>query len=204
MSSVFALGHPSKRPTPQIWSSGGPGMPITCSGLQPLPQRMGTSKNSGLSPAVAELIERYDSAAPEPLSSRERVVDACLAAPLIAVAVAIAVSFHAERPFELGPAVLLVLAFLAAKRIRFVIGAGYTVPTQLVFVPMVFLLPTPLVPVIVMAGSLIGALPRILSGKTHPDRLLVAPGDSAFAIGPAPLPLLGHAPAAAWAHLPLL
>jgi HD-GYP domain-containing protein (c-di-GMP phosphodiesterase class II) len=164
---------------------------------------MGTAKNSGLSPAVAELMERYDSAAPEPLSSRERVVDACLGAPLIAVAVAIAVGFHAERPFELGPAVLLVLAFLAAKRIRFVIGAAYTVPTQLVFVPMVFLLPTPLVPVIVMAGSLIGAVPRIVSGKTHADRLLVAPADSAFAIAPVLVLLLGHAQAADWSHLPL-
>jgi putative nucleotidyltransferase with HDIG domain len=164
---------------------------------------MSTGKNSGLSPAVAELMERYDSAAPEPLSSRERVVDACLAAPLIAVAVAIAVGFHAERPFELGPALLLVLAFLAAKQIRFVIGAAYTVPTQLVFVPMVFLLPTPLVPVIVMAGSLIGALPRIVSGKTHADRLLVAPGDSAFAIAPVLVLLLGHAQAADWSHLPL-
>jgi putative nucleotidyltransferase with HDIG domain len=165
---------------------------------------MGTGKNSDLSPAVAELMERYDSGNPEPLSSRERVVDVCLALPLIAGAVAIAVGFHAQRSFELAPAVLLVLAFLAAKEIRFVIGAGYTVPTQLVFVPMVFLLPTPLVPLIVMAGSLAGTAAGVLSGRKHVDRLLVAPVDSAFVVAPVLVLLLGNVQTADWSHLPLL
>ena len=46
-------------------------------------------------------------------------------------------------------ALAFLVAYAAADRIEFSTGAGYAVPTQLVFVPMLLLLPTPLVPLLV-------------------------------------------------------
>ena len=62
-------------------------------------------------------------------------------------------------------AVALTLLYAIASRVEFATGAGSTVPTQLVFVPMLFLLPTPAVPLFVAAGLLLGRLPRYLRGR---------------------------------------
>ena len=164
---------------------------------------MGKNSTSELSPAVAELIERYDRTAPPPLSSRERLVEACITVPVVAGAVAIALGFHAERGFAVGPAVLLVIAYLVARQIRFAIGATFTSPLQLVFVPMLFLLPTPLVPLIVLVAMVISLIPELVSGKKHLDRYLLAGGDLVYVIPPVLVLLLGHAQTADWQHVPL-
>jgi putative nucleotidyltransferase with HDIG domain len=164
---------------------------------------MGKHSTSELSPAVAELIERYDGAAPPPLSSRERLVETCISVPVIAGVVAIAVGFHAERQFAIGPAVLLVIAYLVARQIRFAIGAAYTSPLQLVFVPMLFLLPTPIVPLIVLVAMVVSLVPELVSGKKHLDRYLLAGGDLAYVIPPVLVLLMAHGQTADWSHLPL-
>ena len=56
------------------------------------------------------------------------------------------------EPFRPGVALALVAAYAAASRVQFAIGFGYTAPTQLVFVPMLFLLPPGVVPLAVVAG----------------------------------------------------
>ena len=50
----------------------------------------------------------------------------------------------AVRAWKVGPEhdpVPMLLAYAAAKRVKFAVGAGYTIPTQIVFVPMLLLLP---------------------------------------------------------------
>ena len=91
---------------------------------------MATANTPALSPDIAELIERSERAAPEPLEARERFVELCFAVPVISVAVGIAVGFHADRQFSLGSFLVFLLAYLAAKRIQFAVGAAYTIPTQ--------------------------------------------------------------------------
>ena len=56
-------------------------------------------------------------------------------------------------------------------RVRFPIGYGFTIPTQLVLVPMLFLLPLGAVPLLVAAGMVLGALPEYLRGERHPSRV---------------------------------
>ena len=63
------------------------------------------------------------------------------------------VFLDAERSLSIPLACILVAAHVVASRIKFEVGAGFTVPTQLVFIPMLFLLPTPLVPLLVAFGS---------------------------------------------------
>jgi putative nucleotidyltransferase with HDIG domain len=178
-------------------------MPITDEGPAAAHTAMSTATTSDLSPDVAELIERYERAAPEPLARRERLVEMCLAPAVTAVAIAIAAGFHSERQFALGPAVALLIAYLAAKRIQFAVGAGYTIPTQLVFVPMLFLLPTPVVPLVVIAGSVLSVLPAVLAGKKHADRFLIGPTDAAYALPPTLVLLVAHVQTASWSHWPV-
>ena len=65
-------------------------------------------------------------------------------------------------------------ALAGAVRAQSAVGTGYTVPTQLVFVPMLFLLPRPAVPLFVAAGNLLGDLPDYLRGRRHPERVVMA------------------------------
>ena len=56
---------------------------------------------------------------------------------------------HSPRHLDPSTLAILVAAYVARLRAKFDIADGYTVPTELVLVPMLFLLPTPLVPLVV-------------------------------------------------------
>jgi len=164
---------------------------------------MSTPATPVLSPDEAELIERYEQAAPEPLPARERAVEAWLSALVVGAACAIAAGFQAVRPFQLGAAVAFLVAYLIAKRIKFAVGAGYAIPTQVVFVPMLFLLPTPIVPLVVIAGSVLTVAPDIVAGRKHVDRFLLGSTDGAYAFAPALVLLVAHGQTASWSHWPV-
>ena len=88
-------------------------------------------------------------------------------------------------PFSTGVAALYVVALAVAGRVRFHIGAGFTVPTQIVFVPMLCSVPAPYVPVLVTLALAIGMAPEIFRRRTRRLRVLVTLGNSWFALGPA-------------------
>jgi HD-GYP domain-containing protein (c-di-GMP phosphodiesterase class II) len=81
--------------------------------------------------------------------------------------------------------VALVVTYALMARVRFPIGYGFTIPTQLVLVPMLFLVPIGAVPLLVAAGMALGGLPEYLRGTRHPSRLLVTVGDAWHSVGPA-------------------
>ena len=62
------------------------------------------------------------------------------------------------------PLLILVVAYVIACRAKFEIADGYTVPTELVLVPMLFLLPTPVVPLVVSLSWALGRLIDYASG----------------------------------------
>jgi putative nucleotidyltransferase with HDIG domain len=132
-----------------------------------------------------ELIARGRDLAAEPLEGRELVGEAVAAVGFLACAVAMALFLDGETSFSVPLACTLVAAHVIAARIKFEVGAGFTVPTQLVFVPMLFLLPTPLVPLFVVLGNLLGDLPDYLRGKRHPQRAVIAFADSWYSLAPA-------------------
>jgi putative nucleotidyltransferase with HDIG domain len=96
-----------------------------------------------------------------------------------------------------------VAAYLVARRIRFAVGPQYTVPSQLVLVPMLFLLPTPLVPLVIIVATVVGVVPDLIARRRHPDRLIVVLGDSAYAIPPTLVLLVAGAQTATWSHWPI-
>ena len=103
----------------------------------------------------------------------------------LAAAIGLALAAPAGRPLSAGVAALYVLALAVAGRVRFHIGAGFTVPTQIVFVPMLCTLPAPYVPLLVPLALAIGMAPDVMRGRTRPLRVLVCFGNSWFALGPA-------------------
>jgi putative nucleotidyltransferase with HDIG domain len=69
--------------------------------------------------------------------------------------------------------------------VTFEVGSTYTVPLQLVLIPMLFVLPPESVPLCVAAALMLSKLPEVLIRRKPPGRLLMSAGDSWFAIGPA-------------------
>jgi putative nucleotidyltransferase with HDIG domain len=112
-------------------------------------------------------------------------------------ALALALLAPPERAFSLPLALLYVVGVAVAGRIRIDVGSGFTVPTQAVFVPMLFALPLRLVPLLVAAALALGMTPAVLRGRTPPSRLLTVPANSWFSFGPALVLLLAddHSPA---------
>ncbi len=92
----------------------------------------------------------------------------------------------------LWPIALYVLAMAAVGHVRFDIGAGFTVPTQIVFVPMLFALPVALVPLLIALALALGMAPAILTGRAPASRVLTVLGNSWFAWGPALVLTLAH------------
>jgi HD-GYP domain-containing protein (c-di-GMP phosphodiesterase class II) len=136
-------------------------------------------------PYVEELLGNAPGRAAAPLPRRELGAELACGALLLAAVAALALIAPSER--ELAPivAVGLVAAFVVAQQVQFEVGIGYTVPSQLVLMPMLILAPPALVPLLVAAGLLIGRLPSYLRGEVHPSRVMFVLPDAFYAIGPA-------------------
>ena len=122
---------------------------------------------------------------PQRLPGRERAVDLVAAAGFVVAAVAMAVAFEPGRPLDAGVAAALVVCYALACRVEFAMGSGWAVPTQLVFVPMLFLLPTATVPLFVAAALLLARLPEYVLRSVHPERSLVRVAEAWYAVWPA-------------------
>ncbi len=90
------------------------------------------------------------------------------------------------------PSILCFLVLVIATRVRFDTPFGYTVATQLAFVPLLFALPVAIVPLAVVAAMMLARLPELASGEHPPVRLIKEVGNSWFAIGPVAVFALAH------------
>jgi HD-GYP domain-containing protein (c-di-GMP phosphodiesterase class II) len=117
----------------------------------------------------------------------------------------VAVVLFADAAKDENPllAVALLVAYALASHIRFDVGAGYTVPTQLALVPMLLLLPPQAVPLLVLGGNLLSELPDYVRGRRHPQRALVAFGNSWHAVGPALVLMAAGQPSLDIKHWPV-
>jgi putative nucleotidyltransferase with HDIG domain len=136
-------------------------------------------------PYVEHLIEDASARKSAPLSRRELRTDAALGAVLLVGVAVLALAVHSERTLSPLGAVALIAAYSLTQRVQFDVGPGYTVPSQLVFMPMLVLAPPALVPLLVAASFLVGRLPSYVRGTVHPTRLAFVLADSFYALGPA-------------------
>jgi HD-GYP domain-containing protein (c-di-GMP phosphodiesterase class II) len=121
------------------------------------------------------------------LAGREVLAETLAGGGFAAVCVAL---LAAGPPLDTLPwarVALLVVCFAVLAHVRFDVGAGFTVPTQLLFVPMLFLLPPQIVPAVVAAGFMLADVPRVVRDGLPIGRLTLRLGDSWFSVGPAVL-----------------
>jgi HD-GYP domain-containing protein (c-di-GMP phosphodiesterase class II) len=131
------------------------------------------------------LIEQSRHLAAAPLGDRDRLASLLLAVPFLVVSVALALLAHSSRQAGLGTFVVFIGSYALASRIDFEIGTGSAVPTQLVLIPMLALLPVQAVPLCVLVGLLLGGLPDYIRGRVPVDRSVLRFVNSWHAVGPA-------------------
>src|SRR2546423_3061276 len=148
------------------------------------------------------LIEQSRQLAATPFGDRDRLASILLAVPFLVVSVALVAFVESSRQAGLWTFVVFIASYALASRIDFEIGTGSAVPTQLVLVPMLVLLPVQYVPLCVLVGLLLGGLPDYARGRVPIARSVLRFVNSWHAVGPAlvliaagqPEPTLGHLP----------
>jgi hypothetical protein len=118
------------------------------------------------------------------LSRLERTVYAISAVVFVATVVAIALVFPVQREWDPLLICGLVAGYAIVSRVRFEFGSGYVTPEQLMFIPMLLLVPLAAVPALVVVAALLSQLPDFLDRSWHRDRWVSALADSWFCIGP--------------------
>ena len=136
---------------------------------------MATPTAADLDPEAGGLIEDARARATERLAARDSRATLFGALAFVAVAVPFAFLAPSDRVLEPGVLLLLVVAYALAARVEFEVGSGFAVPTQIVFVPMLFLLPVALVPLCVAVGFLLCSSAR-LRAQARPRRAGAAGG----------------------------
>jgi len=102
----------------------------------------------------------------------------------LALAVTLALLLQSSRSPSFATVLALLVAYAAASQARFEVGTGLFLPTGLIFVPMLFLLPLGWVPLAICAGLLLGSSTDLLRRGLPLERILIVPLNSWYSIGP--------------------
>ncbi|HEX4011411.1 MAG TPA: HD-GYP domain-containing protein [Solirubrobacteraceae bacterium] len=89
-------------------------------------------------------------------------------------------------PHGFDPVAVLwcIVTMVLATRVQFETPFGFTVATQLAFVPLLFSMPVALVPFAVVIAVTLALVPDVIAGRLKVTKLLRSPGNAAFSIGP--------------------
>src|SRR4051812_11523700 len=104
---------------------------------------------------------------PEPFQPRERLVVGGAALGLLLATIGVSAVLPPDRSASALIVVALTVLFALSCRVEFEIGRIHAVPTQLVLIPLFFLAPLSIVPVLVAVGHLLGELPEFVKRETH-------------------------------------
>jgi len=118
------------------------------------------------------------------LTARERLALAIVGGCFL-TALALLVAFApAQRHPDIFVVGLYVVAYALVSRLEFEIFTGASVPTQLVLVPMLFVLPLQVVPIAVAGGLMLGSLLDWLSRRIAFERIALNLVNSCHSVGP--------------------
>jgi HD-GYP domain-containing protein (c-di-GMP phosphodiesterase class II) len=132
------------------------------------------------------------------------VTEVVTAIAFLAIALPLAAIAHWEQPFSVGRVAATVLAYLVAARVRFPVGSAWTAPSQLAFVPMLFLAPMPLVPLLVAGCLVFDLLSRAREHVPTITQVVARIGDSFYSLGPVLVLVLSGHQRFSWAMAPWL
>ena len=105
----------------------------------------GRKSTEGLDPETQGPIEGARKR-PHPLSAREWVASLVSGGALLALSIPLATLSSTNRSPSTGTVLALIAVYAVASQVEFEVGAGWAVPTQLLLVPMLFVLPVATVP----------------------------------------------------------
>lgn len=125
------------------------------------------------------------------MQTSERVAEAVVSVSFLAAATALWL-IDAPHRFHVGPALLCAALMVLASRVIFDTPFGFTVATQLAFVPLLFALPVAAVPPVVVLTLALASLPEVIRGETRAPRLVTSIGNAWFAIGPVAVFAIAH------------
>jgi diguanylate cyclase (GGDEF)-like protein len=135
---------------------------------------------------VERLLEDSWESRTQRASRRELIGEFAAAVLFLAAAVPFAAPVIASQRFDPGLACLLVgLYALVAGAVRFPIGAGYVVPSYVILVPMLLLLPPATVPLFTAAGLVIASAARWVARRVPVEHVLFSVPNAWHALGPA-------------------
>jgi putative nucleotidyltransferase with HDIG domain len=161
------------------------------------------STRTEISPVAERLLAGAVTRRPKRLVAREQLADGAFAAAFLLAGVLLAWLAPADRALSPGLAAALVGAYVLVGRAQFVTGTGFAVPTQVVLVPMLLLLPTPTVPLLVALALVLTTLAEAVRGGVARDRALLSVADAWFATAPALVLVLGGAQMPEWGAWPV-
>jgi hypothetical protein len=121
----------------------------------------------------------------------------------LAAAIPLAILVPSDRDPSPLIALALVAGYALVGRVEFEVGSAVAPATQLVLVPMLFMLPLGLVPLCVTAGLVLHALLDRGSLRRQVERLPLRLVNSWHAVGPTAVLAAAGQPAFAWAHWPV-
>jgi len=142
----------------------------------------------GLDPDVRqqELMAEARDRLGERLSATERRAEAIVGGTFVLAVLALLAWFPpAAGDWDALLAVTSMVALALSLRVEFDIASGITVPSQLGFIPLLFAVPSALVPVAVVVAWAAAKLPDVVRGRLRPVRLLAVFANAWFSIGPA-------------------
>lgn len=135
--------------------------------------------------------------------SKQRMVESLAAGGFALVAVLMAVLIDSPRSLNAPLAAVLIGTYALATRVEFHTGSGWTDPSQLVLVPMLFLLPTPTVPLAVAIGSAVARAREYVAREVRADDIVFRLGDAWYSVWPALVLIAGSATEPDWSNWPV-
>lgn len=133
---------------------------------------------------------------------REALVEVTFALAFVATAVGLPVASDARTP-DPGLCLALIIAWAFVSRVEFDVGAGFTIPTQLLFVPALFLIDPAWVPSVVALGLVLSRVVDAVRDHNPGRQALVAVGNAWYAVGPALVLAVADIETPAWEHWPV-
>jgi HD-GYP domain-containing protein (c-di-GMP phosphodiesterase class II) len=118
------------------------------------------------------------------MESREQLVIGVSAVAFVAVACLLAIAIPANRPLSWPLLLGLLAGYALFHRVRFEVASEYVSAEQLMFIPMLLLLPIQLVPLLVPLAKILAILPDVASGTWDRRRWVLSLGEAWFCIGP--------------------
>jgi putative nucleotidyltransferase with HDIG domain len=118
------------------------------------------------------------------LTNRERLAESVSLAGFIAAAAAVW-AIEPPHSFPVVPAIVCLLVLAISIKVRFDTPLGFTVATQVAFIPLLFATAPALVPVAVATAFVLAGVPRVITGTAPAGRVLMQASNAWFAVGPA-------------------